>query len=107
MKPLGRPAACSRRAALARAAVRDTLPQAGAVLDDERATEGFGELLREEPRLDVGAAAGRLADDDAHGLGGMSQSCADADGGQHAPGRKDRECSTTRRNDDCCIAKFA
>ena len=73
MKP---PVIAEQRVAVRRrlrdAARRRRVPPAPVtILDDEGPAEALGQLLREEPRLDVGAAAGRLPDDDAHGLGGV------------------------------------
>ena len=47
----------------------DGVRGAGAVLDDERLLQAVGELVGEHARDDVGAAAGRSADHDAHRLG--------------------------------------
>jgi hypothetical protein len=41
---------------------------AGTVLDDDRRAERLRKLRRDDPRLQVGPAAGREADDDANRL---------------------------------------
>ena len=51
--------------------VGDVGARAGLVFDDHLLAEDFGELGREQARVDVDAAAGGEADDEAHGAGGI------------------------------------
>ena len=53
------------------AVAADAAARAGHVLDRDRHVPGFGELLREQPRRDVGRAAGGEADDEADRLVGI------------------------------------
>src|SRR5437870_4784891 len=51
---------------------------AGLVLDDHLVAEPLGELLRDQPRDEIGAAAGSERRDDAHRLGGILLALDDA-----------------------------